>query len=62
MDETGKGELLGHCVLSGVLFPSNLLREIDYILGSSDTKKRRREYWNDLFLELDRLKQKGLLD
>ena len=62
LDETGKGEVLGHCILSGVLLPSNLLKEIDYTLGSSDTKKRRTtQYWNGLFLELDRLKQKGLV-
>lgn len=62
LDETGKGELLGHCVLSGVLFPSDLLKEIDYTLGSSDTKKRRTiQYWNGLFLELDRLKRRGLI-
>lgn len=62
LDETGKGEVLGHCILSGVLFPSDLSKNIDYILGSSDTKKRRTtHYWNGLFLELDRLKQKGLV-
>jgi ribonuclease HII len=62
LDETGKGEVLGHCILAGVLFPSSLLKEIDYILGSSDTKKRRTtQYWNGLFLELDRMKRKGLI-
>lgn len=62
LDETGKGEILGHCVLAGVLFPSTIVTEIDYSLGSADTKKKKTvTYWDNLFLELDKLKRKGFI-
>lgn len=61
LDETGKGEILGHCVLCCVIVPSKIARKIDYIIGSANTKRRKSvSYWDSLFSELDRLKQEGL--
>lgn len=61
LDETGKGELVGHTVLTGVVFPKELFDEIDYLLGPADTKRRHTfEYWDELFRKLDRLRNSGL--
>jgi len=61
LDETGKGEILGHCVLCCVVFPPKIARKIDYIIGSADTKRRKTvSYWDSLFYELNRLKKDGL--
>lgn len=61
LDETGKGELVGHTVLTGVIFPQDLFDEIDLLLGPADTKKRHTfEYWDDIFKKLDRLRGLGL--
>ena len=51
LDETGKGEVLGHSILAGVVFPSNLLEEIEDLIGLADTKKKRTvSYWDSLFI------------
>ncbi len=61
LDETGKGEVIGHTVLTGVIFPKEIFREIDLIVGPADTKKRHGlEYWEDIFKKLDSLRVKGL--
>jgi ribonuclease HII len=53
LDETGKGEIIGPLILVGVLFKKDLFNEIDYIIGSSDTKKRHDfEYWDNIFRKL----------
>ncbi len=60
LDETGKGELVGHTVLTGVIFPKELFGKIDRLLGPADTKKRHEfQYWDDIFRNLDRLKDEG---
>ena len=61
LDETGKGELIGHTVLTGVMFPKELFAEIDLVIGSADTKKRRSfRYWDDLYIKLDSFRARGL--
>lgn len=61
LDETGKGEVLGHSVLSGVVFPNRLLEKVEEILGVADTKKRKSvKYWDDLYIEIDALKREGM--
>jgi len=61
LDETGKGEVIGHTILTGVVFPKEIFREIDLLVGSADTKKRHEfEYWDEIFIKLDKLRSKGL--
>ena len=61
LDEAGKGEVLGYSVLAGVLYPSELSKTVEDIVGVADTKKRREtEYWDKLYIEIDSLKSKGL--
>ena len=61
LDETGKGEVIGHTVLTGVIFPKELFKDIDLLVGPADTKNRHGfGYWDDIFIELDRLTSKGL--
>ncbi len=60
-DETGKGELFGHTVLAGAIFPSELFSKIDRVIGTADTKKKHvYGYWDELFQKFDHLKNKGL--
>ncbi len=61
LDETGKGEFIGHSVLVGVAFPASLKEEIENLISVTDTKKKREaQYWDQLYLEIDHLKLKGL--
>ena len=61
LDETGKGEVIGHTVLTGVIFSKKIFREIDLLVGPADTKKRHLfGYWDDIFKKLDSLRAKGL--
>jgi len=61
LDETGKGEVIGHTVLTGVIFPKEIFQDLDLILGPADTKKRHEfEYWDDIFKKLDRYRPYGL--
>ncbi len=61
LDETGKGEVIGHTVLTGTIFPKEIFRDIDLLVGPADTKNRRSfEYWDDIFKKLDSLRAKGL--
>lgn len=49
-DEVGKGEVLGPLILVGVLFKRELFHKMDYIINSSNTKKRHAfYYWNRIF-------------
>ena len=60
-DETGKGEVLGHTVLAGVIFPKELFKEVEDLIGIADTKKKRTVgYWDDALKRIDSLKAKGL--
>jgi len=61
LDETGKGEVIGHTVLTGVIFPKKIFREIDLAIGPADTKKRHKfEYWDEIFKKLDHFRKSGL--
>ncbi|MDW8034629.1 MAG: ribonuclease HII, partial [Nitrososphaerota archaeon] len=33
LDETGKGEIIGHTVLAGIIFPKEIYHELDRIVG-----------------------------
>lgn len=56
LDETGKGELIGHTVLTGVFFSREKFNEIEKIVGSADTKKSHNfEYWDEIFVKLNKI-------
>jgi len=62
LDESGKGELVGHIILSGVLFPASISENIERIIGAADTKhKRSFEFWDEIFRNLDNQKRNGLI-
>jgi len=61
LDETGKGEAIGHIVLTGVIFPKEIFKHLDILLGPADTKKRHEfEYWDNIFRKLDLHRKEGL--
>ncbi len=61
LDETGKGEVIGHTVLVGVLVPGNLCAELEGIVSVADTKQKREpQYWDDLFRQIDGFRSRGL--
>jgi ribonuclease HIII len=39
LDETGKGEVIGHTVLVGVMLPKEIFKKIDLIVGLADTRR-----------------------
>ena len=60
LDETGKGELMGHTVLTGVIFPKHIFSELDFLIGPADTKNRHKfRYWDEIFRKLDRFRGSG---
>jgi len=62
LDETGKGEVLGHSVLCVVKVDSNVLQSIDAVLSTVDTKKRKSfAYWDSLFRELEAFRNQGMI-
>jgi len=62
LDEVGKGEVIGHVILVGILFPSSIFSELDQFSGVADTKIRHDlRYWEEVFNKLDFYKSKGLL-
>lgn len=61
LDETGKGEVIGHTVLVGVLVPAGIARELEGIVSVADTKqKRETAHWDELFRQIDGFKERGL--
>jgi ribonuclease HII len=61
LDETGKGELVGHTILVGALVPRELSADLEEVVGSAETKARRSsEFWESVFMALDRLRDQGL--
>ncbi|MFC2010139.1 hypothetical protein ACFLUL_00995 [Chloroflexota bacterium] len=60
LDETGKGEVIGHTILTGVIIPRVAFEQLDLLVGTADTKTRHPfEYWDAIFKELDRFKGSG---
>ena len=60
-DETGKGEVFGHIVLVGVLFPNDIYQELEQSIGVADTKiSHTVQYWDDLMKKIDFYRDKGL--
>lgn len=63
LDESGKGEVVGHVILVSVIVFRGGLKKVKNILGSADTKKKKTfQYWNDLFREIDQLKKENYID
>lgn len=61
LDETGKGEVLGHSALAAVRITSSSIPALDKILGSIDTKTRKQfGFWDQVIKELDQLRGVGL--
>ena len=61
LDETGKGEVIGHTVLAGVLIPADLGPELEKLVSVADTKQKREvAYWDELFRQIDQFKRRGL--
>jgi ribonuclease HII len=61
LDETGKGEILGHTILVGAIFPKAIFNEVERLVGVADTKKKRSTaYWNGVLKRLDLMKKEGL--
>ena len=60
-DETGKGEVVGHTVLVGVVFPVEIASELERDIGVADTKiKHTVGYWDDIYRKVDFYRTKGL--
>ena len=60
-DETGKGEVLGHTVLVGVIVPTNVFSEVERDIGVADSKvKHEIDYWDDIFRKIDFYQKEGL--
>jgi ribonuclease HII len=61
LDETGKGEVLGHSALAAVVIQSQTLKSIDSVISSVDTKTRKEfGFWDSLIEELDAFRGRGL--
>ncbi|MCK4443325.1 MAG: hypothetical protein KAW09_02195 [Thermoplasmata archaeon] len=60
LDETGKGEVAGHTILTAVIFPKEVFEDVNLLVGPADTKKRHEfSYWDEIFEQLDRLRKSG---
>ena len=60
-DEAGKGEILGHEVLVGVIFPSVLYEKLERIVSVANTKRKRTiAYWDEILRHIDSFRNKGL--
>jgi ribonuclease HII/rRNA-processing protein FCF1 len=61
LDETGKGELVGHVTLVGAFVPQTVAAEAERLVSLADTKKKHSSaYWDEAFISLDALKDRGL--
>ncbi|MEM4274953.1 MAG: hypothetical protein QXK74_06170 [Candidatus Nitrosocaldaceae archaeon] len=60
-DEAGKGEVLGHIFLVGVIIPNDLYTEIEREIGVANTKiKHEVRYWADIFRKIESYQTRGL--
>ena len=61
LDETGKGELVGHTHLVGVIIPRHLFSQLEKIVSTADTKKAHSfEYWDNIFRQISQFISDGL--
>ena len=61
LDETGKGEVLGHAALAAVKVQAGAVPAVDRIIGSVDTKTRKDfGFWDRLIQEFDTLRSRGV--
>ncbi len=61
MDESGKGELVGHLTLACALVPGTLLQTSrDSSSSPRPERKRSKGYFDRLFTQLDALRPRGL--
>jgi len=61
LDETGKGEVLGHAVLAVAVVQRDALDRLEAAVGTADTKKAHAfAFWDQLYRELDGLRGRGL--
>ncbi|MCX7641344.1 MAG: hypothetical protein N2Z20_01765 [Elusimicrobiales bacterium] len=59
-DETGKGEIIGHTVLAGVIIPKELYEDFELHIGMANTKiKHETKYWDEIFRKLDFYEAQG---
>ncbi len=60
-DETGKGEVIGHAILVGVLIPAVLYNELEIHIGTANTKvKHEFKYWEEIYRKIDCYSEQGL--
>lgn len=60
-DETGKGEVIGHTILVGVLIPADLYTELEIHIGTANTKvKHEFKYWDEIYRKIDYYTKQGL--
>ncbi len=53
LDETGKGEIFGYLHVVGVVFHNSIFKELESIVGNTDTKRKHGvEFWNQIYEEL----------
>ncbi len=63
LDESGKGEVVGHVILVAAIIFKGCVEKVKNTLGTADTKKKKTfQYWDNLFKEIDQLKRDGCLD
>lgn len=61
LDETGKGELAGHIILTGVFYPQSISEKLDRAVGTADTKDRHDlNYWDKIYQNIDQFKRTKL--
>ena len=61
LDEVGKGEIIGHVYLVGVLIPIDIYSDLEIALGVANTKiSHEFSYWENVFRKIDFFKDKGL--
>jgi len=61
LDETGKGELIGHTHLVGVIIPRHLFSQLEKIVSTANTKKTHDfKYWDNIFRQISQFISEGL--
>jgi len=60
LDETGKGEVIGHVVLTGAILPKEIFFKLYDIVSTADTKRKHDfEYWDGVFKKIDSFREYG---